>query len=156
MRYLIDKNINSAIAVWISFVFIQSGFFKFTNAPETQYIFNTVGQWMSHSINLALGNLMAQYGGYFIGSVEYVASILLLIPVFHRVFKKKSSCDHFKTFVGAFLAFGVIGGALFFHLFTPLGIEIQGDGGTLFAMAVSVWIGSFRLLWKNKKIFHKC
>lgn len=156
MKYLSGKNINSAVAVWISFVFIQSGFFKFTNAPETQYIFSTVGQWMSDTIAPTLGDLMTQYGGYFIGGVEYIASTLLLIRVFHRLIKQERACDPLKTFVGALLAFGVISGAIFFHLFTPLGIEVEGDGGALFAMAVSVWFGSLLLLWENKKVVCKC
>jgi len=31
-------------------------------------------------------------------------------------------------------------GAVFFHLFTPLGIEVNGDGGSLFRAAVSILI----------------
>ena len=35
-----------------------------------------------------------------------------------------------------------ISGAIVFHLFTPLGVEVQGDGGLLFGMAVGVWIAA--------------
>ena len=60
---------------------------------------------------------------------------------------------------GAVLAFGIMTGALFFHLFTPLGIVIgdevvagvetsgsQTDGGLLFFMAVGVWIAAAILI----------
>ena len=104
MKYLTCKNISSALAVWISFVFLQSGFFKFSNAPETVHLFSTVGSWMSNTIHPTLGELMTQYGGYFIGGVEVVASILLLIPVYCHIRGKECSCNKMKTFIGAFLA----------------------------------------------------
>ena len=44
--------------------------------------------------------------------------------------------------LGALLALGIISGAIVFHLFTPLGINVQGDGGLIFAMAVGVWIAA--------------
>jgi hypothetical protein len=33
------------LTIYIAFVFIQSLFFKFTNSPETQYIFGTLDVW---------------------------------------------------------------------------------------------------------------
>ena len=33
------------LTLYIGFVFIQSLFFKFTNSPETQYIFGTLDTW---------------------------------------------------------------------------------------------------------------
>jgi len=42
------------------------------------------------------------------------------------------------------LASGVMAGAIFFHVFSPLGIEVlhqgESDGGSLFKAAVSVFI----------------
>jgi hypothetical protein len=85
----------------------------------------------------------AAYGGYTIGSIELVAAVLILIR---------------KTQVfGAALAFGVISGAIFFHLFTPLGVSViineagERDGGQLFAMAVLVWIFSASLVVLRKQ-----
>ena len=49
------------------------------------------------------------------------------------------------------MAFGIITGAIFFHLFTPLGIDV-GDGGVLFAMACGVWASATALLFLNKEI----
>ena len=37
-------------------------------------------------------------------------------------------------------------GAVSFHLFTPLGIDPNEDGGGLFAMAVVVWLSSIAML----------
>jgi hypothetical protein len=47
---------------------------------------------------------------------------------------------------GAGMAFVIISGAIFFHLFTPLGVEIKGDGGLLFALACGVWLSSVAIL----------
>jgi hypothetical protein len=49
------------------------------------------------------------------------------------------------------LALGVISGAIFFHLFTPLGVQVVNtdgslDGGQLFALACGVWIASAGIL----------
>lgn len=41
--------------------------------------------------------------------------------------------------IGAVLGLGIISGAIFSHL-TQLGIEVQGDGGTLFYLAVAVFV----------------
>ena len=60
----------------------------------------------------------ANYGGYLIGSAELIASALLLITATRRL--------------GALLGLGIISGAIFFHLFTPLGINrtIDAAGNT--------------------------
>jgi len=46
--------------------------------------------------------------------------------------------------IGGLLASAVMAGAVFFHLFTPLGIEVlhngESDGGSLFRAAVSILI----------------
>ncbi|MFK7888798.1 MAG: hypothetical protein AB8G16_18220, partial [Gammaproteobacteria bacterium] len=56
------------LSVFIAFVFIQSLFFKFTDAPETQHIFGTLNEWTR---SLGVGNLFARNGifsQYVIGS----------------------------------------------------------------------------------------
>ena len=118
---------------FICFVFIQSLFFKFAGSEETVIIFRTIGQWMA-SIGLpnAIAQGFAQFGGWFVGIAELVACVLLIIP---------------RTRLwGALLALGIMSGAIFFHLFTPLGvdrvIDAEGntDGGVLFIMACGVWL----------------
>ncbi|MBP7239006.1 MAG: DoxX family protein, partial [Saprospiraceae bacterium] len=103
-------------------ILLQTLYFKFTGAPESVYIFETVG--------------MEPWGRYGSGVVELLASILLLIPR--------------TAWLGAVFALGVICGAIFFHL-TILGIEVMGDGGFLFILACVVFVFSLIILWKERK-----
>ena len=125
-------------ALIASAVFLDSLRFKFTNAPETQVIFGKLDAWAaSHGAE----GLFAQTGlfsQYVIGSAELVASTLLLvgiIPALRRV----------QT-IGALVAVAVMTGAVSFHLFTPLGIDPNNDGGGLFFMACTVWVTSIVLI----------
>jgi hypothetical protein len=135
------------LILWISFVFIQSLFFKFSGSPETVHIFGTLDIWAT---DLGLPGLFAP-GGLFsahvVGSLELVASALLLASLSSRLSGLRPW--------GALLSLGVISGAIFFHLFTPLGIAVPNadgtsDGGLLFAMAVSVWLSATTLLWLSR------
>ena len=51
---------------------------------------------------------------------------------------------------GALIATGVAAGALMSHL-TLLGIEVQGDGGLLFALALTVFSCSLALLYIHRE-----
>lgn len=112
------KNIISWILrLAAALILLQTLFFKFTGAPESIYIFEQVG--------------MEPWGRYGSGVAELIASILLLLP---------------RTVgLGALMGVGVISGAIFFHL-TSLGIEVQGDGGLLFYLAVVVFVCCIILL----------
>lgn len=110
-----------SLRVVVAVILLQTLFFKFTGAPESVHIFETLGQ-----------EPVGRIGS---GVVELVAAILLFVPGL--------------TAIGAALSLGVISGAIFFHL-TKLGIEVRGDGGLLFALAVVVWIGSALLLWLHR------
>ena len=126
-----------------SAVFLDSLRYKFTNAPETQVIFGRLDAWAD---SFGAGGLFAQTGlfsQYVIGSTELVASALLLLGVF-PAFRRLQT-------LGALIAVAVMSGAVSFHLFTPLGIDPNNDGGGLFAMAVTVWTGSFILLIARRK-----
>ena len=123
------------LCLYVAFVFVQSLFFKFTDAYETVYIFGVLGTWSGF-------DWFATYGAYGVGIVELIAAILLLInPV--RLY-------------GAFIASGVMVGAVFFHLFTPLGTHmpefddmgniIGDDGGLLFYNACGVLVASLVVL----------
>jgi uncharacterized membrane protein YphA (DoxX/SURF4 family) len=94
-------------------ILLQTLFFKFTGAEESIYIFTTVGA--------------EPWGRIGSGVVELIAAVLLLTPALAPY--------------GAFLAMGVMAGAIVSHL-TILGIEVKGDGGLLFALALVVFIGS--------------
>jgi hypothetical protein len=92
-------------------ILAQTLFFKFTGAPESVYIFSTLG--------------MEPWGRIGTGLMEVIAVLLLLIP--------RTSA------AGAGLAIGLMAGAIFFHL-TRLGIEVQGDGGLLFKLSIIVTV----------------
>ncbi len=138
------KYLPTLLALYIALVFIQSLFFKFTGSEETVIIFNTIGTWMA-DIGLPDGfaRAFADYGGTVIGVAELIASILVLLPG-TRVW-------------GALMGILVMSGAIFFHLFTPLGvvrvIDSAGntDGGVLFFMACGVWISCLILLVLNRE-----
>ena len=106
----------------VAAILAQTLFFKFTYAPETQYIFADRG-----------GRPVATM----IGVVELVCVILLLIP-------RTAS-------VGAALSLLVISGAIYTHI-TSLGIQIrnpitgESDGGLLFGLAITVALGSILVL----------
>ncbi len=114
-----------ALSAYIAFVFVQSLFFKFTGSEESIFIFSTLRAWSR------IG-LFEPAGRWIIGVCELIASILLLLPR-TRIF-------------GAALAIGIMTGAISFHLFTPLGVEILGDGGELFILACGVWISGWIIL----------
>jgi hypothetical protein len=113
------------LSLYIAFVFVQSLFFKFTGSEESIFIFATLRDWSG------IG-LFEPFGRWFIGASELVASVLL--------FTKRGRVW------GAGMALVIISGAIVFHLFTPLGVEIMGDGGLLFALACGVWVASATIL----------
>jgi len=112
------------IVTWIlrllaALIMLQTLFFKFTGAEESIYIFKQIG--------------MEPWGRYLTGTVELIASVLLLTNRYE---------------LGALLGLGTISGAIFFHL-TKLGIEVQGDGGYLFALAIVVFVSCVITLLMN-------
>ena len=102
-------------------ILLQTLFFKFTAAPESVYIFETLG--------------MEPAGRIGIGVLELIAAILILIPA--------------TTGIGALLGLGIISGAIFFHL-TELGIAVQNDGGMLFILALIVFVFCLILSWNYR------
>lgn len=134
----ITTYIPHVIAVVASLVFLDSLRFKFTNALETQVIFGKLNAWAA---SLGANGLFAQTGlfsQYVIGSAELVASTCLLIGILPQ-FRRLQA-------LGALVALAVMSGAVSFHLFTPLGIDPNNDGGGLFMMACVVWATSILLL----------
>lgn len=110
------KKTKGNLIAWIlqivaAVIFGQTLFFKFSGAPESVYIFETLG--------------MEPWGRIGSGAAELVVVILLLIP---RL-----------SWAGALMGLGVIGGAIVSHL-TVLGIVVHNDGGLLFGLAVVTFI----------------
>ena len=116
------KYLEFGLRIVVAIIMLQTLRFKFTAHPDSVYIFSQVG--------------LEPYGRIIIGILELIAALLILIP---------------KTvWLGSLLSLGIIVGAIMLHL-TKLGIEINGDGGTLFYMAILIFILSFILLWINRK-----
>ncbi|MEM1397213.1 MAG: hypothetical protein AAGH38_07165 [Pseudomonadota bacterium] len=131
----------NAYAVIAAAVFLDSLRYKFTNAPETQTIFGKLDAWAASFGAEGLFSQTGLFSQYVIGSAELIAASLLLIGILPQ-FKKLQA-------VGALVAAAVMTGAVSFHMFTPLGIDPNNDGGGLFMMAVTVWAGSvFTLLMR--------
>ena len=103
--------------VTVAVILVQTLFFKFTGAEESVYIFTTV-----HA---------EPWGRIGSGIIELVASACLLLPA--------------TAPIGASLALASMSGAILTHL-TVLGIEVKGDGGVLFALAVTALVGSVVVL----------
>ena len=101
------------LQITVAVILLQTLFFKFTGAEESVYIFSTLG--------------LEPWGRIGSGAVELVAAVLLLVPS--------------TASVGAIIAMGVMAGAIVSHL-TVLGIEVKGDGGLLFGLALIVFVGS--------------
>lgn len=106
-------------------IFAQTLFFKFTVAPESVYIFETLG--------------IEPWGRIGSGIAELIVVILLLVP---RL-----------AWAGAAMGLGVIGGAIMSHL-TVLGIVVHDDGGLLFTLAVATLVCCCGVLWlRRAKLF---
>jgi hypothetical protein len=90
-------------------ILLQTLYFKFLGAQESVFIFSELGA--------------EPWGRYASGVAELVAASLLLIPR--------------TAWAGGAVGAGVMAGAIASHLLV-LGIEVQGDGGLLFAMAIAV------------------
>lgn len=110
------------VRVIAAVILLQTLFFKFTGAPESVWIFEQVG--------------MEPWGRIGSGVAELIAAVLLLTPS--------------RAWMGALLSLGIMAGAIASHLFV-LGIEVQGDGGTLFALAVVVTLCSMATLWLHRE-----
>lgn len=103
-------------------ILLQTLFFKFTGAEESRYIFTKV-----HA---------EPWGRIGSGVLELVAAVFILYPR--------------TTWLGALLAVGAMAGAILSHL-TILGIEVQGDHGLLFALALTVFFSGSILLFMHRK-----
>ncbi len=106
----------------VAIILLQTLFFKFTGHADSIHIFSTLG--------------MEPWGRIGTGIVELIASVLILVPA--------------TAGIGAALALGTISGAIFFHL-TKLGIVVNGDGGTLFIMAIIVFVCALVALFIHRK-----
>jgi len=110
--------------------------FKFSGAAQTDHIFDVVGQFLGL-------DFFRTSGGIIIGAAELVAVVLVLIPKMRGI--------------GGLLTSGIMIGAIFFHLASPLGVTVQWmeDGqmqedGSLFYMAIVALLSGLFLFMRNK------
>lgn len=103
-------------------ILLQTLYFKFSAAPESVYIFSTLG--------------MEPWGRIGSGIAELIAAVALLTVRWN--------------WAGAAVAIGLMVGAIGAHL-TVLGIVVQDDGGTLFILAISVLLLSTFVLFRSRK-----
>ena len=94
-------------------ILLQTLFFKFTGAEESVWIFSTLG--------------VEPWGRIGSGVIELIAAVMLVTPALAPY--------------GAILTLGTMSGAILSHLMF-LGIEVKGDGGLLFGLALTAFIGS--------------
>ncbi|WP_293902970.1 hypothetical protein [Phenylobacterium sp.] len=115
------------LALFMAAIFLDSLRYKFTDHPKTQVIFGRLNGWAS---DIGLPGLFAHTGlfsQYVIGSIELLAASLLVLGMLPRL-------RHLQA-AGSLAAFMVMAGAVSFHLFTPLGVDPNHDGGGLFMAA---------------------
>jgi len=110
------------LRIIVAVILLQTLRFKFLAHPDSIYIFTQVG--------------MEPWGRIGIGVLELIASILLFLSK--------------KIWLGAGLSAGLMTGAVTMHL-TMIGIEVKGDGGTLFYTVIATLILSLMILWVKKK-----
>lgn len=137
------------IVAWICYIFLGSLPYKFTQHPDTQHIFSTIGDWLGTMLGSGFGSLFSQFAAYVVGSFELLSSIVLLVPVLlwlKSLITKQAFGNARIRFhqIGGLMASMVMAGAVFFHLASPLGVEVlhqgQSDGGSLFKAAVSILV----------------
>ncbi|MFK5878617.1 MAG: DoxX family protein [Flavobacteriaceae bacterium] len=113
-----------ALRIVIAIILVQTLYFKFTAHPDSVYIFSKVG--------------LEPFGRIGIGILELISAILILIPR--------------TIWLGALLTSGLMSGAITMHL-TQLGIKINNDDGSLFYMALALFLlSSFTLINQRKNI----
>lgn len=134
----ISRFVPHGIAAFTSLIFLDSLRYKFTDHPNTQEIFGRLDGWAASLGAPGLFGHTGLFSQYTIGTAELVASTLLLVGILPR-FRRLQA-------IGSLIAVAVMTGAISFHLFTPLGIDPNNDGGGLFVAAVMVWTLSVVML----------
>lgn len=161
MKKLVVPVLSWLAVAWICRVFLLSIPYKFTNHPDTQHIFGTIGGWMGDVIAPGLGGFFTRFGPYLVGSFEILTSLVLLAPAAVWLLGLAGVVDSTGVrrklhIVGGLMASVVMAGAVFFHLFTPLGVEVlhqgESDGGSLFYAALSIMVLGLLLAFFNRRI----
>jgi uncharacterized membrane protein YphA (DoxX/SURF4 family) len=105
-------------AAWICWEFGYYQQYKLTGNPGSVHVFTTLSAWLGTPGG-------EQPFRIFVSSLELLAGTLVMFPL--------------TRMVGGGLALGLMSGAIFFHVVSPLGIDPFEDGGVLFTEAVITW-----------------
>jgi hypothetical protein len=114
-----------ALSAWIAYIFVWYLQYKFTGSYGSVYLFTILTDWLGfHGYEkvMRIGT----------GAAELIAAILLFVPRL-RIY-------------GAVMSLGIMSGAIFFHLVSPLGIDPYGDSGVLFKEACATWVAAGGIL----------
>ncbi len=118
-----------------AFIMLQTLFFKFgfggvEALQESRNLFSTVANFFLGS---AENEGLMRIGT---GIAELIASVLLFVPKVSKF--------------GGLMTMGVMGGAILTH-FLALGIDVAGDGGTLFIMACVAFLSGAKAFYDDRK-----
>lgn len=117
-------------ALFVAFILLWYEQYKLTGNDGSVWLFTVLSDWVGlHGFErpFRLGVAVA----------EIIASVLIVLPR--------------TRILGAALALGIMSGAIFFHLVSPLGIDPYGDGGVLFTEACEVWLCSAFILFARRR-----
>jgi hypothetical protein len=118
------------LAVWIAYVFVWYLQYKFTGAEGSRWLFTVLTDWLGvsgYEKPMRIGT----------GAAELIASILCFIRPLQVL--------------GGAMSAGIMSGAIFFHLATPLGIDPYDDGGVLFTEAVLTLLAGLAIMWIRRE-----
>lgn len=105
-------------AIWIAYELLWYEQYKLTGDEGSVHLFTILSDWLGTPGGEKPFRL-------FVATMEIIAAVLVLIP-------------RTQAFGGLF-AMGIMSGAIFFHVVSPLGIDPYGDGGVLFKEACFTW-----------------
>ena len=116
-------------ALWIAYELLWYEQFKLTGNEGSVYLFTILSDWLGTPGGEKPFRL-------FVAIIEIVAAVLVLIP--------RSQA------LGGLLTVGIMGGAIFFHTVSPLGIDPYGDGGVLFKEACFTFLMGLFSAWVRR------
>lgn len=117
-------------ALFVAGILLWYEQYKLTGNPGSVALFTTLTDWLGVSGHEKAMRLV-------VASAEIVAAVLVLSPP--------------TRVIGGALALGIMSGAIFFHLVSPLGVDPYGDGGALFKQACEVWLASAFILLVRRR-----
>jgi hypothetical protein len=117
-------------ALYIGYVLLWYEQYKLTGNEGSVYLFTVLTDWLflhGHEKAMRLS----------VATAEIAASLLVLLPA--------------TRLYGGILALGIMSGAIFFHLVSPLGIDPYGDGAELFIRACFTWLAAAFILFAYRR-----